>query len=141
MIDKDKEEIIKKNIAGDRNHYQLQIYRLCMSLHKYIFNDPTCNTWCRRCQKCCKFLEKSRVIFRLLSLELKVTSNFVLVKWDAMKLFSLHELFCSLDGGNPGLYDTCMHSLCKMANKFRMKPIISTVCDLHAVNIYFIKFI
>lgn len=46
MIDKDKEEMIKKNIVGDRNHYQLQIYRLCMSFAQIytVFNDPTCNT-------------------------------------------------------------------------------------------------
>lgn len=46
MIDKDKEEIIKKNIVGDRNYYQLQIYRLCMSFAQIytVFNDPTCNT-------------------------------------------------------------------------------------------------
>lgn len=74
-------------------------------------------------------------------LELKVILNFVLVKWDVMKLFLLYELFCLLDGGNFGLYDMCMDFLCKMVNKFRMKLIISMVCDLYVVNIYFIKFI
>lgn len=42
MIDKDKEEIIliKKNIVGDRNHYQLQIYRLCMSFAQIYIQRP-----------------------------------------------------------------------------------------------------
>lgn len=39
------------------------------------------------------------------------------------------------------IYDMCMDFLCKMVNKFRMKLIISMVCDLYVVNIYFIKFI
>lgn len=40
MIDKDKEEMIKKNIVGDRNHYQLQIYRLCMSFAQIYIQRP-----------------------------------------------------------------------------------------------------
>lgn len=71
-----------------------------------------------------------------------VILNFVLVKWDVMKLFLLYELFCLLmEEILVCIYDMCMDFLCKMVNKFRMKLIISMVCDLYVVNIYFIKFI
>lgn len=32
MIDKDKEEIIKKNIVGDRNHYQI-MHVICTNIY------------------------------------------------------------------------------------------------------------
>lgn len=60
MIDKDKEEIKKKGFPWWQKSVKwLSISNISIILYKYIictniFIDPTCDTWCQGCQKCCK---------------------------------------------------------------------------------------
>lgn len=86
MIDKDKEEIKKKDFLGDKNQsndYQLVIYRLyyinISFAQIYSSTQPVIHD-VRDVKNAVSFWgKKSRANYRLLCLELKVTSNFVLV--------------------------------------------------------------
>lgn len=87
MIDKDKEEIKKKrDFLGDKNQsndYQLVIYRLyyinISFAQIYSSTQPVIHD-VRDVKNAVSFSGKnSRANYRLLCLELKVTSNFVLV--------------------------------------------------------------
>lgn len=44
MIDKDKEEIIKKKSLVTEITINYKFIDYACHLHKYIFNDPTCNS-------------------------------------------------------------------------------------------------